>query len=310
MKLLDAVAAYLDWAMAPAGPPPCATPRHLLGLLRPGKDVRTAAAELAAVEAARLRMGTPPLGDDTPAGPGGLWLAAALCLRDQEAVASEVAHACPALQDTASAPAASVAAWDLLLRHAVVGPALSAPSREAFALSAVLADELRAASPLTAVLERPWRGGDDVALAHLRWLRDRPDGRRLLVASLSVPIWPVHAERERPVLAWRARLLARLATGDHEERTFVLDVYETALVHHGARFLDQVDWARTALVSPESPDESLATALDVARWWQPLVRLRRTWPVEIEARHEIDVHALIAIGELRRIAQALGGENM
>ena len=184
MSLAASTRAVLRWALAvpdagdalaaagviEASPPPLATnidSQAIAALVQPGEPLRALATRLAAAQVARLGLRAPPLGDDSAPGPYGIWLAAAVAARDQPALATELARVCP--------PARG--AWDLALRHAVVMPVLasmtagtthhavaqpgtSSADRRA---PGALIDALRAASPLTSLLDHPAPGEHDRA---------------------------------------------------------------------------------------------------------------------------------------------------
>lgn len=334
MSLAASARAMLRWAMdapdaADPGPMP-AVPAPAPGsaaeparaseglaiavLAHPDEPLRALAARLAAAQVARLGLDTPPLGDDTAPGPYAIWLAAAVTVRAQPALACELARLCPPPQG----------AWDLALRHGVVAPVLAQLVPDALpgaspgaspdtspgalaetspgALPHTLVDALRTASPLTALLDHPAAGdrdrcvqlAADVLLAH-------PRGRRLLAHALAAPPGP--GARAAVILMWRTHVLDRLRTGTDTQRAFVLDVYETALAHHRVSLLADVERAHAALAGADGQDFERALAL--AGWWRPLWHIRRAWPESLRERPQLDVHGVLAGLRLHGRARAL-----
>ncbi len=232
--------------------------------------------EASRLEAARLRLDDPPLGDPTPPGAEVFLLACALGAATEAPALS--AHLFARL-------GRSRGAWEHLLRHALVKPYLSTELPED------LADAAREASPWTALFERPAPHRERAAWAASAVLRSRPDGRRLLCATLAEPA-------EDAVLRARTGLLDRLRL---EEIPFVLDVYETAFLHHGERHLqDAAQAARILGDASQADDAALGDALARADWWGPLWALDRSYGellrerryLGYEAREGMRLHAL------------------
>jgi hypothetical protein len=270
----------LEWARQPDGIPPDGS---LAGVAGVPADTTAAAAlrELTRSVAARIGAGQPALGDPGPIGPGALFLAAAIGGRLRHDVATRLA----ALVAPPPLDRSSQAGWaDALARHAVAGPALAAgistgastevrtgPRRPGSAGSAAggrlgalaeaLADDLLRASPLSAVLVRPADGqatyAADVALGMLA----RPRGPDVLATVLS------DCADDARVLAWRTRLLARLAPA---HPGVVIEVYAAARLGHGARWDQRLAASATRLAAATrgQPD-----ALSVAsvQFWAPLL---------------------------------------
>jgi hypothetical protein len=315
MSLAASTRAVLRWALAlpdaagaDAGPLPLAPEidsQAIEALVQPDEPLRALATRLAAAQVARLGLRAPPLDDDTAPGPYGIWLAAACAARAEPALATELTRLCP--------PARG--AWDLTLRHAVVAPVLERAASEPTAqptatgtlregLPKSLIDALRAASPLTSLLDHPAPGEHDhcvklatgVLLAHAH-------GHRLLAHALAAPV-PRDA-RGPGIALWRAQLMDRLRVGTDAQRGFVLDVYEIALAHHRAATLAEIERGHAALAEPGSP--GFERALATARWWRPLWHLRRAWPESLRQRVHLDVHGLLAGLRLHGRARALTG---
>jgi hypothetical protein len=323
MSLAASTRALLRWALdapdaadpgplpaVPAPGEPGSEGLAIAALAQPDEPLRALAARLAAAQAARLGLETPPLGDGTAPGPYAIWLAAAVTVRGQPALACELARLCPPPEG----------AWDLVLRHGVVAPVLAGslpgdapgalpgalpealPEALPGAVPEVLMDALRTASPLTALLDHPAPGdrdrcvqlAADVLLVH-------PRGRRLLAHALAAPPGP--GARATVLLRWRTHVLDRLRTGAETQRAFVLDVYEAALAHHRATLLAEVERAHAALAGAGSEDFERALAL--AGWWRPLWHIRRAWPESLRERPQLDVHGVLAGLRLHGRARAL-----
>ncbi len=224
-------------------------------LLAPGDELRDALGELAAVTAARLRLGHPPLGDDRALGLDSLVLAFALGSAYQPALAA-------ALLATLDRPANT---WEEVVRHGLVAPALRF-------VPAALADECRGASPLTALLERPAGRQDAAALEAAERLRRHPAGRQALQLHLARPTGDPAVRR------WRTRLLETLHAAGDDARDFVLEVYEATMVHHQDETLDQARRAREVFLDPIAAQDSdrLDDAKSAADWWGPLWAVERS----------------------------------
>ncbi|KOV61832.1 hypothetical protein ADK64_25515 [Streptomyces sp. MMG1121] len=267
---------------AGAGPPPpegeLTDPQQLAV---PPADVSAAVVRLAAQSAARLRLDALASGERRPVGAGALLLAAAVGGRAQALLAAETVRAVP--------PARSL--WDVLAHHAVVAPAL------AHIGDRTLAGRLRAASPLTALLDRPDPVGEsDAELLLEDVLLTHHQGRRLITTVYcEAPASPAQA-------LWRGRLLDQLRMS---ERELVIDVYEAALLRHTAAHLALIRRARVGLTAP--PD--LAAARPVASWWAALARLERSHRPLLRARSGIGKEYLAGVRLYRQVErlEARGG---
>ncbi|MFF7352088.1 MULTISPECIES: hypothetical protein [Streptomyces] len=289
MTAVDTALRVLSWATAADGGPAArpAPPEGELTLPQelaaPPPDVTAAVVRLAAQSAARLRLDALASRERRPVGAGALLLAAAVGARSQAQLAAEAVRAVP--------PARSL--WDVLAHHTVVAPALPHIADPA------LAGRLRAASPLTALLDRPDPVGEsnaellleDVLLTH-------PQGRRLITAVYcEAPASPAQA-------LWRGRLLDQLRMS---ERELVIDVYEAALLRHTEAHLSLVRRARAGLTVP--PD--LAAARPVAYWWAALARLERSHRRLLRARSGIGTAYLAGVRLYRQVErlEASGGST-
>jgi hypothetical protein len=262
MSAAETARRVLDWAAAAEGPPP---PGDLLAaerLVRDDEELRGALARLGAMTAARLRVklehGEPPR-----VGLHGLVLAAALGVRQIPELARALIATLPAPDGT----------WECLVRHGLAEPALSF-------LPAEMADDVRAVSPLSGLLERPAPGQESIALSWARRLWSEPSLRLAVILALARPA-AVPAVRR-----WRAELLDRFRLDGDEGRRFVLDVYEAAMAYHEQEWIGLVRAARAILLDPllAAGDERLDDALAVADWWGPLAALDRTHLGELGER--------------------------
>jgi hypothetical protein len=281
MSAVDTVRQVLDWAALGEGPPPHGDLDGAEQLARPDPRLVLSLARLGAVTAARLRVaaveGAPETGLD------GLVLAAALGSRQ----AVELARA---LVATLPAPCGT---WECLVRHGLAATALAFVPEE-------MADDLRAASPLSGLLERPAPGEESAALAWVRRLRGDRQMRQALVVALAHPAAPPAVRR------WRAELLDRSRLDGEDGRSFVLDVYETAILHHEAEWIDVVRAARAVLLDPRAvaDAERLDEAAAAADWWGALAALDRTHLAEVRQRRHLGYsyrEALRLHAELRRL---------
>ncbi|KUN02852.1 hypothetical protein AQI95_25305 [Streptomyces yokosukanensis] len=287
MTAVDTAVRVLLWSTAADGgadtrpaPPEgeLTDPQHLAV---PPPDVVTAVVRLAARSAARLRLDALVSGERRPVGAGALLLAAAVGGRAQPHPAAETVRAVPTARSL----------WDVLAYHAVVAPALPHIG------DPVLAGRLRAASPLTALLDRPDTVGEAAAELLLEdVLLTHPQGRRLITTVYcEAPASPAQA-------LWRGRLLDQLRMS---ERELVIDVYEAALLRHTEAHLSLIRRARVGLTVP--PD--LATARPVAYWWAALARLERSHRRRLRARSGIGTDYLAGVRLYRQVEQleASGG---
>lgn len=286
----------LRWAVAPAGAPPLGAAFGLAELLEPSNPLLRDVTGLAACTAARSGLGAEAFGAAPGPGPGAIWLAAAVGLRAQGGLAAEMLRDVP--------PAATGWAetgWDLVARHG-----LAAPARPW--LPPALAEAVLAASPLTALLQHPARGEEDRALALCRNMLTLRPARQPMVAAFADP------EADAVQLDWRAQVLRRLLTGaGPSERSFVLDVYETAVTWHRDAWLSRLRHSTAILQSPApnepvmmaralasetssgfashgdvAADRATDWALATGRWWQGLRMLRQAAPDALRQRRYLD----------------------
>jgi hypothetical protein len=279
----------IDWAIGGDGPPPRGDLRDAEDLAEPPDRLREAARRLVAATAARLRWGHPPLGDPRPLGAATIVLAAILGAPDPDRL--QLAGLLLPILDEPDATAG-----DLVGRHGLLAPAL-------LHLPEPMADDCRARSPLTAVLERPAPGQESSAVATARRILEDARGRASLQLHLARPTDDARVRR------WRAELLDRLWRGDEAGRQFVLDVYEAAMIHHRPRALEQIDGAGEVLRSSLAARDgaALRDAMAVADWWGPLWMIHRQDIDALRARPYLHIDFLegLRLYQLRR--RMMGG---
>jgi hypothetical protein len=290
MSAPETAARVLGWALAGHGPPPTGDVRDTDELAYPSPGLAAAIGELAAVTAARLRLGWPPLGDATPPGPAAAVLAAAIGARAALPLARLILEAI--------SPAESPAEW--LARHGVVAPALEF-------LPSALADDCLTHSPLTALLTRPGTGQDGTVIGVALRILAHPAGRLALQLQMARPAY------DSAVLNWRRDLLNRLrldrSAGAGPD--FVLDVYEAALVHHGPEVLSQIRAADAVLSDPEASADNtrLDAAQALAGWWGPLSALERANGAALRARRYLGYDHRKGIALYRLAQRMVGGPS-
>ncbi len=280
----------LTWAANPRGLPPSGPLTGLPDLARPGPDTIEAARSLLRAGAARMGVGSPPLGDNGLAGSGFILLAAALGGRALGGPARRVAYA-----SHPPRPAVDGRWSDAVARHLIAAPAqaLVTPGRPATPEAArvqtgarttasapvapgaqppaadeePLAEVLLRGSPLTCVLHRPPRArlrtGSTLAEAGTAvGLLSRRRGRTLLTGTLAR--W----DADPDVLSWRAALLDLLVT---EHGDAVVETYIYARTLHAAQWDRRLAEARIGLSRSSSvPEEQHLAAV---RYWVPLTRM-------------------------------------
>ena len=224
-------------------------------LADPGRELLQWVGRLAAITAARLRLASPLSGDQRPPGLGAVMLAAAIgTYTEQQA---------RLLMRAVSAP---VRGADLLAYHGLVAAAVGGLPR--------LRGELLDLSPLTGVLDSPGPRSTARCEDMLDRLRTDPAARSMVVLRFAQPPdTPRQAQ-------WRGECLAYLR---HEDPGFVLDVYETALVHHRREHEIR---ARTAWrhVLAQGADDTVGPT---ATWWRALAELEAAEPGRIAARPQL-----------------------
>ncbi len=228
-------------------------------LASPSANLIQALEQLTVITAARLRWSMPPLGDNRPISRENLILAAALGTTNPQLVRTMLK----------AVPAASCYG-DWVVRYGLVTPALPFLREE-------IADDCRQLSPLTAILNRPTAGQETPTVSLALQLLKNPTAKLSLTLHLAQPTTDIQ------VRDWRTELLDRLPLS---EQSFVLDVYEAAMIYHQQEAINQVNIAYNVLIDPQAASDEgrLRDALSVANWWQPLWGIERSQLNELRAR--------------------------
>lgn len=286
MSALDTAARVLAWAEQPDGPIPQGDWRDPDALIRPGAAISESIGRLAALTAARLRLGTPPLGGAS-LGLDTALIAFALGVRKTPKLTLLLLQS--------AAQARTPLEW--LARHGLMGPAL-------VQLPAELADDGRLASPLTAVWDRPAKGQETAAFNLSHRLREDRHGRLALQWRLADPDCAPDVRR------WRTSLLDRTRHEGEEGVAFILDVYEAQMLHHHGEVLAQIHAAEGVFidVAAMQNEAKLTEALASAGWWGPLAALERTHGDALRARRHLGYDYRAGL-KLYRLAQRLRGES-
>jgi len=287
MTATDTAIRVIDWALSGSGPPPRGDLRNVKALAWPDERLSEALGQLALVSAARLRLDCPPLSDYSALGADSAVLAAALGVLATPELAQLTLRATP--------PASGPLEW--VVRHGLLAPALPHLAAEDLA---TLREDCLLASPLTALLERPAKGQQATIMNVVQRLLGDPSGRRLLQLKLAEPA-PTATVRQ-----WRRDLLERLRLGADADRECVIDVYETAMIHHSQPTLEQTRAARALLADSTATEAQLQEALAIAAWWGPLAALERSHPDALRARRYLGYAYREGIA-LYRVAQRLAG---
>jgi len=140
-----------------------------------------------------------------------------------------------------------------------------------------IADDSRQLSPLTTVLNRPIIGQESIAVDLVLQLLKNS------VAKLSLTLHLAQPTIDIQVRDWRTELLDRLRL---TEQSFVLDVYEAAMIYHQQEVINQVRTAYSIMGDPKaaSDEARLRDALSVANWWKPLWAIERADINQLRAR--------------------------
>ncbi|MCP5420447.1 MAG: hypothetical protein H6970_01255 [Gammaproteobacteria bacterium] len=284
MSAVDTALRVLDWALTGFGPPPIGDLRDAEQLKKPSGLLRHLLGAFAASNAARLGLRDLPPTQDHQVTLSGAILAAALGALHTPALARRLL--------AAVSPAPNP--WDWITHHGLLARSLPFVADA----DADLLDDFLSVSPLTAVVHHPAQGrrGEAFACAH-DWLNQSAD-RNWLQRTLARP------SQHPTVLHWRQELLERLRLTGEAEQTFVLNVYETAMIHHRPEYLEQIRHARDVLTTTQVKEETLRIALRVAAWWGPLTALEHSHPHELRARRQLGYAYREGIS-LHRLAQRL-----
>ena len=228
-------------------------------LVAPGAKLIAALKKLTVVTAARLRWSMPPLGDNRPISRENLIMAAALGTTNPQLVRTMLK----------AVPKPSCYG-DWVVRYGLITPALPFLRDE-------IADDCRELSPLTAILNKPAAGQETSTVSRALELLKNPTAKLSLTLHLAKPT------RDMQVRDWRRKLMERLRLS---EQSFVLDIYEAAMIYHQQEAINQVKIAYNVFIDRQAAndDERLQDALSVANWWQPLWAIERSQLNELRAR--------------------------
>lgn len=294
MSATDTALQMIRWVLAGEGQPPTGDWFNASALTTPEPVLLEAMQQLLVVTAARLGLGVPPLGVNTPLGVNACLLAVALGVRHSPIYAQGLMQA---MQDDGKD---NPQEW--VLFHALVFAMLPFLSQEKPELAQLRADCLRI-SPLTAVLTRPLPDQENVTMSFIHKLLANPSGRRFLQLAWATPT------RDAEVLQWRIASLSRLRqTEDDQQVAFVIDVYEAHMIHFEQETLERIQQARHVLVSPVASQnqDQLKKALLVADWWKPLWEIRRSRNDELRQRKYLGYEYLEGL-KLHGLARQMTG---
>ncbi|MEM7350902.1 MAG: hypothetical protein AAF657_08860 [Acidobacteriota bacterium] len=284
---MSMVLEILEWAQTPAGPPPGGPLDGIDVTLDSLAACNTALTKLVTRFAARHHLDAPPFGEAALDSSGPLMLARILGIA-WDPRAARIVLAWANLPDAATP-------LEALARHVLIAPALPY-------LPEALADDLRVASPLTALVDRPAERRTHAAMSLALELLARADTRCFLVRTLAQP------SSDRAVRSWRADLMEGLRGHSPESAGAVLDIYETAMVHHREEALDQVREAFAVLSDQHALDERtrLETTLALGDWWGPVAAMARANNQELRERLYLGYDFLQGL-ELHRAVNRLRG---
>ncbi|AFZ01314.1 hypothetical protein [Calothrix sp. PCC 6303] len=256
MSATNTALQVIEWAMVSqdvSGVPPQGDLSGIEKLEHPSANLVAAIGQLTTVTAARLRWKMPPLGDNRPLGLDNTILAAALGTPNPQIARTLI-----------SAVAEPSCFGDWVFRYGLITPALPF-------LKDDIADDCRQRSPLTAILNRPVPGQENQAVHFVTQLLVYPSAKLSLTLYLAQPI------SDTKIRDWRTELLERLRFGKAEIQSFVIDVYEAAMIYHQQEVINQTKDAYGVICNPKaaSDEERLRDALSVANWWKPLWAIER-----------------------------------
>jgi len=275
--------------------PPPGDLHDAAALSHPSPPLRQAMQTLTVIQAARMSFGTAAaarlLGDNQPLGVGGALLATAIGVLQRPQSAQQLLNAMPSAQHPAE--------W--VIRHALVAPVLRGLTKPSTDSMEPLTADLLSASPLTALVTVPLTSQQNDMMSLVEQLIKQPASRRWLQLNLAQPT------DNRAIRDWRQQILVQLRQTEQDQNTaFVLDVYETLLIHYREAAFKQVRAARAVLRDQRAAadEQQLPEALSIAQWWQPLSALRRSRPEELRQRRYLDYQYLEGL-ELYTLAQRL-----
>lgn len=257
MKVSSVLLSVFEWAIQhPDGriPPPIADLSALQGLLESQVAYEQVLQQTCQITAARLQLGALPLIAVSPLTVDNVFVGAAVLMLNNGESAS-------LLLRNAREPYG----WsDYLVRHGLI-----APTRQ-FIADKSLEMEFLSQSPLTTLLSCPPPDQTQLAnrarqLAHD--LLAHPLGYQCLMRVFAAPV-EVPAVRR-----WRAQLMEQFVRlGSDNQKRFVLDVYEAAMVLHYDEVMAQVEEAYSIILDLHRLRETsnLEQCISTAHWWKPL----------------------------------------
>lgn len=262
MSATNTALRVIEWAMMSEGKGETIPQGNLADtekLASPSANLIQALEQLTVITAARLRWSMPPLGDNRPIGRENLILAAALGTTNPQLVRTML-NVLP--------PPSCYGDW--VVRYGLITPALPLLKQE-------IADDCRERSPLTAILHRPTAGQETSTVNFVVQLLKNTNTKLSLTLHLAQPTTDIQVRN------WRTELLERLRLS---EQSFVLDVYEAAMIYHQQEAINQVNIAYNVLIDPQAASDEgrLRDALSVANWWQPLWAIERAEIDQLRAR--------------------------
>lgn len=258
MSATNTALQIIEWAIisqnhGTLGAPPQGDLSEAEKLARPSRALVQALAQLTTVTAAQLRWEMPPLGDNRPIGVENIIMAAALGTANPQ-LARKLLTGVP--------PSSCLGDW--VVRYGLITPALPFLKDE-------IADDCRNLSPLTVVLNRPTAGQESQAVNFVLQLLVHPSAKLSLTLHFAKPTTDIKVRN------WRTELLVRLRLGEAKEQSFVLDVYEAAMIYHQQEVINQVHNAYSVISNSKaaSDEQGLQNALSIANWWKPLWAIER-----------------------------------
>jgi hypothetical protein len=245
----------IEWAFNGLGPLPQGDLYDTPALSHPNQALREAMQTLTVIQAAQMYFGSAPfLGDKKPLGVGGALLAAAIGVLHWPESAQQLLKAVPRAHSSA----------DWIIRHALVARVLPLLAEHSGHAVTHLTADLLLVSPLTALVNVPVASQENEMMSLVEQLLEQPASRRWLQLNLAEPT------DNQAIRDWRQKILAQLRQTEQDSKTsFVLDVYETLMIHHRSVAFDQVGAARRVLRDPiaAASAQRLQEALSIAQWW-------------------------------------------
>jgi hypothetical protein len=140
-----------------------------------------------------------------------------------------------------------------------------------------IADDSQQLSPLTTVLHRPITGQESAAVNLTLQLLQNSTAKLSLTLHLAQPTIDIQVRN------WRTELLERLRL---TQQSFVLDVYEAAMIYHEQEVIHQVKTAYSVMSDRQAASDEgrLRDALSIANWWKPLWTIERADIDQLRAR--------------------------